>query len=167
MRIFLIGYMGSGKSSFGKKLAKKLGLSFTDLDNEIEKRAGKTISEIFAQEGEEAFRKIENECLNNSLDYDHVVLSAGGGTPCFFDNLEKMNQHGTTIYLRMDSAMLVNRLVNAKKERPLVAAKSKEELMGYVKWQLYKREAFYLRAKYTINIAKYKVDDVIRICGLE
>ena len=164
MRIFLIGYMGSGKSSFGKKLAKKLNLRFFDLDKRIEEKAGKRIPDIFAEYGETHFRELEKDELEAVVTQNGFVLATGGGTPCFYDNLELMNHHGLTIYLRMDASMLAQRLFHSKTKRPLVAGMNKQELNGFVKWQLFERELYYLEAHHSVNIAKSKMEDVVKFC---
>ena len=99
-RIFLIGFMGSGKTTLGKALSRQLGIDFIDLDLYIEARYHKTIREIFAESGEERFRQIEKSLLHEVADFENVIIAAGGGTPCFFDNIDYMNAHGTCIYLR-------------------------------------------------------------------
>ena len=99
-RIFLIGFMGSGKTTLGKALAQKLGVDFIDLDLYIETRYHKTVREIFAESGEERFRQIEKSLLHEVADFENVIIAAGGGTPCFFDNIDYMNGHGTCVYLK-------------------------------------------------------------------
>ena len=98
-RIFLVGYMGAGKTTLGRALANELGIPFIDLDNYIEKRYCKTISQIFAEKGEEEFRNIERRMLHEVGEFEDVIISTGGGTPCFFDNIEYMNGQGTTVFL--------------------------------------------------------------------
>ena len=117
-RIFLIGFMGSGKSSTGKKLANLLHFDFFDTDTEIERITGKTISQIFATDGEDFFREKEREIIAELSQKDNVVVSTGGGTPCFFDNMQLMNQTGLTIYLHANPKMLKQRLITNKKQRP-------------------------------------------------
>ncbi|MCF8372586.1 MAG: shikimate kinase [Bacteroidales bacterium] len=163
MRIFLIGYMGSGKSTVGKRLAQKMNLTFFDLDPLIEKRTGKTIPVIFLDYGENAFRRIEKETLSEILQADNYVLSTGGGTPCFFDNLEQMNLAGTSFYLKMDAGMLAHRLFYSKTERPLLAGKSREELFDFIKQNLAEREVFYSQAKHSINGAEFQVKEILRL----
>src|SRR5690349_8405249 len=106
MKIFLIGFMGCGKSTMGKKLAVKLGYDFIDLDHQIEKNLGTTITAYFAENGEEAFRKLESETLKN-FDYpSNSIIATGGGAPCFFDNMDWMNANGLSIYIEMPAAAL-------------------------------------------------------------
>lgn len=165
MRIFLLGYMGSGKSTVGKRLARKMNLGFYDLDALIEKRTGKTIPEIFRDEGEKSFRQIEKETLAEILQADNYVLSTGGGTPCFFDNLQQMNIAGTTFYLEMDAGMLAHRLFHSKTERPLLAGKSREELFDFIKQNLADREPFYLETKYVVNGADFQMKEIMKLSG--
>src|SRR5882757_5624329 len=102
MRIFLVGYMGSGKSLMGAALAKELGLQFFDLDKAIETKSGKDINSIFSSDGEKIFRDLEKQVLNELLEEDDFVMACGGGTPCYFDNMDKMNEAGVTLYLKME-----------------------------------------------------------------
>ncbi len=160
-RIFLIGYMGAGKSTVGRRLAGHLNLNFIDLDSFIEKRFHKTINEIFAEKGEEAFRKIEKEALQEVSEYENVIISVGGGTPCFFDNIEKMNQSGFSIYLRVSPEVLASRLHIGKHSRPLLRYKSEAEIMDFVIQSLDKREPFYNRATCVFEASAYNVTNGI------
>jgi shikimate kinase len=140
--------MGSGKSSLGKELAHKLGLAFADLDGLIEEKEGKKISEIFETDGEKRFREIEHDCLISTLQLNNVIISTGGGTPCFFDNMEMINAKGISIYIKYNSGILVSRLDANKDKRPLIKhCKNREELELFVKDLLEKREKYYLQSK--------------------
>ena len=150
-RIFLVGYMGSGKTTTGKRLSKKYGLDFVDLDHYIESRYFKTVSQLFEEKGEDGFREIERELLREVVDFENVIISTGGGTACFFDNMELMNQKGETVYLKASAADLSAYLSAASKERPLLAQKSKEELFDFISGMLKKREPFYSQAKHTVD----------------
>ena len=119
-RIFLIGYMGAGKTTLGKALADLTGLSFLDLDLFIEGRYRKTIRQIFDEEGEDAFREIERRALHEVAEFEDVILSTGGGTPCFFDNMTYMNSVGTTVYLQASPEALTERISLCKHSRPAV-----------------------------------------------
>ena len=160
MKIFLIGYMGSGKSTAGKKLAAKLGMEFYDLDEYIEKEYGKTIEEIFDSEGEEKFRDMEHNALKAFLEKDNIILSAGGGTPCFYDNMDLMNDHGVTIYIKMSVDSLAHRLVNAKKKRPLIRDMSEFDMKNFIATNLEKREPFYLQAQYKVKGKDLDIDEL-------
>ena len=152
-RIILIGYMGAGKTTVGKALSKELGIIFYDLDWYIESRMRKTVSEIFAERGEEGFRKIEYNMLHEVAEFEDVIISCGGGTPCFFDNMDYLNQQGQTVYLKAEPEVLYKHLQMAKVERPLLKGKSKEELLTFIKEQLEKREPFYTKARYTLDVS--------------
>jgi shikimate kinase len=160
MKIFLIGYMGSGKSTAGKKLAAKLGLSFLDLDEYIEKEYDKTITEIFDTEGEERFRELEHLYLKKVMTLDNLVISLGGGTPCFYNHMELINNNGISIYLKMSVDALANRLANAKKKRPLIQDMSEFDLKNFISANLTKREPFYLQAHYKVKAKNLNVDEL-------
>ena len=151
MRIYLIGYMGCGKSTLGKRLAKHLNLEFVDMDHYIEMRNHKTIPQIFAEEGESEFRKKERKALEELSEFSNIVIATGGGAPCFFDNIDLMNQTGATIYMNIDPAILADRLIHSKTERPLIKGKTKEELIVFIDEMLTKRKPFYSQAKYEIT----------------
>lgn len=151
-RIILIGYMGAGKTTIGKALAKDLGLMFYDLDWYIESRMRKTVAQIFKERGEEGFREIERNMLHEVAEFENVVISCGGGTPCFFDNMEYMNLQGQTLYLQASPEVLAAHLRMGKSVRPLIAGKTDEELMAFIKESLEKRDPFYTKAKYILNV---------------
>ena len=150
-RIFLIGYMGAGKTTLGKAFARAMGLTFIDLDWYIEERFHKTIRELFTDRGEDAFRDLERRMLHEAGEFEDVVISVGGGTPCFFDNVDYMNSVGETVFLDVDIRVLFRRLKIAKQQRPLLDGKSDEELMLFIQEALQKRLPFYTRAKHTFN----------------
>jgi len=160
MTICLLGFMGSGKSTVGKRLAKRLNFSFYDLDAEIEKAEKQTIVEIFAQKGENYFRKIERKLLLKFLDKPDIVLSLGGGTPCFFDNMLKIREKAYSIYLNLPVETLAQRLENAKQTRPLAAGKTPENLRFFIADLLHRREGFYLQADVKINAISLKINDL-------
>ena len=141
--------MGSGKTTLGRALAKELGLTFIDLDNYIELRRCKSINRIFEESGEDGFRTIERNLLHEVCEFENVVISAGGGTPCFFDNIDYMNAQGTTIYLQVSNERLLERLRIAKSRRPLLKDKNDEEIKAFIEEQLARREKYYLQADYT------------------
>jgi len=146
MTIFLVGYMGSGKSSLGQKLAFNLIYEFIDLDVYIEENEGRTIKEIFKEDGEDYFRKLERLYLHRIIDSENTVISTGGGTPCFFDNMEQMNEYGTTVYINMHPKALIPRLQQSEIFRPLIAGLEGEKLLDYVYKTLREREGFYHKA---------------------
>lgn len=145
-RIFLVGYMGAGKTTLGRALAKELGIQFIDLDSHIEERLCKSVSQIFADKGEEGFREIERRMLHEVGEFEDVVISTGGGTPCFFDNIDYMNSQGTTVFLDVPVERLFIRLSIARKKRPLIMGKSDDELRAFIMEQLAKREPHYSKA---------------------
>jgi shikimate kinase len=160
-KIFLLGYMGSGKTTIGKRLAKKLNVAFIDLDAFIENRYRKAISEIFAEKGETGFREIEKIVLHEVAQFEKVVISTGGGTPCFFDNMNVMNESGLTIYLKTSVEKLTKRLSASKEKRPIIKDKKTEELKTFISENLDKRELFYNRAIYTYNVGQWEnCDDI-------
>ena len=151
-RIILIGYMGAGKTTVGKALSKELGIIFYDLDWYIESRMRKSVSQIFAERGEEGFRQIEYNMLHEVAEFENVIISCGGGTPCFFDNMDYLNQQGQVVYLKADPEVLYKHLLMAKVERPLLKNKTPEELITFIREQLEKREPFYSKARYTLDV---------------
>lgn len=148
IRIFLIGYMGAGKTTLGKAFARELGLTFIDLDWYIEERFHKTVQRIFEERSEEGFRELERNMLHEVSDFENVVISTGGGTPCFFDNMEYMNTQGETVFLSVDPTVLFRRLRVAKQQRPLLAEKTDEELMEFIGSALEKRMPHYNKARH-------------------
>lgn len=151
MRIFLIGYMGCGKSSIGRALAQRLGVPFFDTDTAIEQRCGASVSAIFAERGEAAFRALESDALAQAAGLDQAVVATGGGAPCFGDNLERMNAAGLTVYFKMSPEKLASRLYRGKHKRPLIADKSDAELLAFIALNLEKREPCYSGAKLIIQ----------------
>lgn len=149
--VFLVGFMGTGKTTIGKAIAKKLGFQHLDLDVFIENKYHKAISQIFKELGEENFRKLEQNALMQIVDFEQCVISTGGGTPCFFDNMQQINTRGISFYLKSDSKVLVDRLFNNGCRRPLLAGKNKTELLDYIEQTIAEREAFYLQAHAVIN----------------
>jgi shikimate kinase len=157
--------MGSGKTTIGKMLAKRLEYSFVDLDARIEEKQFKTVSKIFAELGEHEFRLIEKQNLHDLAEFENVVISTGGGAPCFFDNMDFMNFHGLTVYLKLLPSQLVERLEYSKaNKRPLLAERKGAELLQFVTEGLTKREPFYSQAKIIVNGTNRNI--VSQICEL-
>jgi shikimate kinase len=144
--------MGSGKTTVGKALSKETGMMFYDLDWYIESRMRKTVSQIFAERGEEVFRKIEYNMLHEVAEFEDVIISCGGGTPCFFDNMDYLNQQGDVVYLKASPETLYKHLLMAKIERPLLKDKTPEELIAYITEHLKERAPFYEKAHYTLDV---------------
>jgi len=149
--IFLIGYMGCGKSTMGRAVSALTGVPFIYLDNYIEQRFHITVKEIFAQRGEDGFRDVERRMLQEVADFEDVIVACGGGTPCFFDNMEYMNSHGTTVFLNTPIDRLHSRLMRGRHKRPLIADKDDEELMTFIKEALAKRMEHYSKAQITFS----------------
>jgi shikimate kinase len=151
-RIIIVGYMGSGKTTVGKALSKEVDIPFYDLDWYIESRMHKTVKQIFDERGEEGFRRIEHNMLHEVAEFENVILSCGGGTPCFFDNMDYMNQQGDTVYLKATPEVLHEHLKMGKTVRPLLLDKTTEEVHEFIEEQLKIREPFYTKAKYTLDV---------------
>ena len=160
-RIILIGYMGAGKTTIGKILAKDLGIPFYDLDWYIETRMRKKVKQIFDERGEEGFRVIEKNMLHEVAEFEDVVLACGGGTPCFFDNMEYLVGQGDVVYLRGTPEVLFRHLKMGKGVRPLLLGKNDEELLEYIKENVEKREEFYMKANHIVDIPCMEDEDKI------
>ena len=152
-RIILVGYMGSGKTTVGKALSKATGMMFYDLDWYIESRMHTTVSKLFSERGEEAFRKIEYNMLHEVAEFEDVIISCGGGTPCFFDDMDYLNQQGDVVYLKATPEVLYKHLLMAKVERPLLKDKTPEELIAYITEHLKERAPFYEKARHTLDVS--------------
>ena len=144
--IFLIGFMGSGKSHTGRALAQKMNYPFFDLDEYIEEKCSMTIPQIFGQKGEDFFRIEERKCLRDFGVLGNAIIATGGGTPCFFDNMDWMNENGTTVFLKTPKEILAQRLQAEKTNRPLIANLKDEEILDFVNRKLTERSAFYEKA---------------------
>ena len=160
-RIILIGYMGAGKTTIGKILAKDLGIPFYDLDWYIETRMRKKVKQIFDERGEEGFRVIEKNMLHEVAEFEDVVLACGGGTPCFFDNMEYLVGQGDVVYLRGTPEVLFRHLKMGKGVRPLLLGKNDEELLQYIKENVKKREEYYMKANHIVDIPCMEDEDKI------
>ncbi len=160
MRIFLVGFMGCGKSTKAKQLAHRLGCPVIDLDAVMVDEQGKTIAEYFAENGEANFRKLESETLKQYNYPETCVVATGGGLPCFFDNMEWMNANGRTIYLQMTPPQLVSRLHNREK-RPLLKGMDDEQLLAFVEMKLTERNVFYMQAQLVVNAFDLDVEELL------
>ena len=154
IRIFLTGYMGAGKTTLGKAFARELNIPFIDLDWYIEERLHKSIRELFIERGEASFRELERTMLHEVAEFENVIISTGGGTPCFFDNMEFMNASGTTVYLKVSVEELAKRLELCKHTRPVLKGRSGEELRAFIAESLEKRNPFYTKASITFDAEK-------------
>ena len=162
-RIFLIGFMGCGKSTVGRNLARAMNWRFIDLDTFIQDKEKRTISEIFSHEGEEAFRLMEKKALEEVATFSQVVVATGGGVPCYYQNLELMKKTGLTIYLKLTPKELTDRLLPARKSRPLIAHKTDEELLAFIEEKLAQREPFYCKASIVADATATSVAPYLRI----
>ena len=154
VRIFLTGYMGAGKTTLGKAFARQMNIPFIDLDWYIEERLHKSIRELFIERGEASFRELERNMLHEVSEFEDVIVSTGGGTPCFFDNMDYMNRHGQTVFLDVHPDILFNRLRVATRQRPILQGKTDEELRSFIVEALDKRAPFYSQARYRFDAGR-------------
>ena len=159
--IFLIGYMGSGKTTLGRAVARRLEIPFIDLDDYIEEREGMTIREIFAVRGEEGFRQIERDALGEVTLKGNSLVACGGGTPCFGDNMSLLNSSGITVYLEAPHRSLLSRLKEGRDKRPLIASLDDRQLSDFITSQLEWRAPFYRRAALTFDSSRLESADEI------
>ena len=173
-RVIFVGYMGAGKTTIGKALSDQLKMTFFDLDWYIEDRFHRKITEIFAEKGESGFREIERNMLHEVAEFENVIISSGGGTPCFFDNMEYMNQQAMTVYLKASPEVLCHHLEYGKSKRPLLKDKTEEEMLSFITESLKVREPFYNKAKHIFNVdpldtiadIKLSVGKIVDLLGL-
>ena len=161
MRIVLVGYMGSGKSTLGKKLASKLRFSFYDTDQIIEEQYKISIYNFFEKYEEDVFRKIEYDVLKNALIHNNAVISTGGGTPCFRNNMDIINKNSYSVYIKMHIDSIETRLINSKKSRPLLKDISQTNLKAFIEKQLLEREKYYNQANLIIKGEKLDINYLI------
>lgn len=169
--IILVGYMCAGKTTVGKALAKELGRTFYDLDWYVEERFHKKVPQIFAEEGEDRFRDLERRMLHEVAEFENIVLSCGGGTPCHFDNMDYMNSVAETYYLKATPETLIQHIAISRGERPLLKGKSPDELREFVSAQLAEREPYYEKAQHIIDINVLdsfdKIKDIVSLIKQE
>lgn len=151
MTIFIIGYMASGKTTFGRALARRTGMQHIDLDFYIEQRFHSTVRDIFARKGEAEFRRIEGAMLREAGEMEDTVVSCGGGTPCFGDNLEYMKSRGLTVCLQASEEVTADRIIKAGNKRPLMAGKSHDEIISTLREHMEARRPYYDRAHLIIS----------------
>ena len=151
MTFFIIGYMASGKTTFGRALARRLGFQHIDLDFYIEQRFHSTVKDIFASKGEAEFRRIEGAMLREVGEMNDVVISCGGGTPCFDDNMDFMLSHGKTVCLRATDDVIADRIIQAGDKRPLMAGKARSEILKTIRQHMETRSPHYDRAQIIIS----------------
>jgi len=163
MLIYLIGFMGSGKTTVGKKLASKLNFDFVDLDLYLEEKYKITIPDIFDRFDEDVFRKIEHETLLDTKSFQNTVISTGGGTPCFYNNMEIINTNGTSVYLKLHPKSIQRRLLESKKKRPLVMNKTEDEIFDFIELKLEEREHYYKQANFTIKAENLEISELVKL----
>ena len=161
-RIYLVGYMGAGKTTVARRLANHLGWEVADTDAMFEEKYRISICDFFNKYDEPLYRKLESEVLKSTADLENVVISTGGGTACYFDNMEWMNQHGLTVFLRISQKAVVDRLVHAKRKRPLAEGKTEAELTEFVNRHYTERLPFYEQAKITVKTEDLDLENLIK-----
>lgn len=163
MRIYLLGFMGCGKTSLGKRLAQKLGFDFFDIDLGITEQTGLTVPEIFSQLGEKRFRELESQVLKSTANMENAVIATGGGTPCNPENMDFIKENGVSVYLRMSASSLAHRIVYSKKSRPLLDHLSGEELLAEIENRLSAREPYYMQADCIVRGESVKPKHIISL----
>jgi len=167
MKIFLVGFMGSGKTTIGRHLSEQIGFDFIDTDRFIEMQQGKTVSEIFAQQGEAVFREMERNILLEIQKNDYTVVATGGGMPCHKDNIDIMRSCGKVVYLKTSPKTLSWRLLRSHKVRPLINGKTEKELQQYIVEKLNEREPFYNRAHIVVPTENFSMEELLRLLGFK
>ncbi|MGZ3753467.1 MAG: shikimate kinase [Mucilaginibacter sp.] len=166
MKIFLIGFMGSGKTTLGRKLAGRTEYEFVDLDHKLEQQVELSIAEYFSFFGEDSFRKLESEVLKKTIYPENVIISTGGGLPCFFDNMDWMKANGKVVYIKLTPKTLADRLESGKEERPLLQDKHGDELVAFIEQKLGERESFYSQANIIVDglsLTAEKLEQILEI----
>lgn len=166
MNIYLVGYMGCGKSTLGKKLASLIKAPFYDLDALVEQQTGMSISEIFDTLGEKGFREIESQCLRNIPGGIRTIISCGGGTPCYGDNMDYMNRSGLTVYIKIPAEIIASRLFYSENKRPLLPYQSREILKDHVARMMEQREQFYSRARLAVEGINLNPNDLLQFINM-
>ena len=161
-RIYIVGYMGAGKTTAARHLASHLGWEVVDTDALFEEKYKISVCDFFNKYDEPLYRKLESEVLKSTENLDNVVISTGGGTACYFDNMEWMNQHGLTVFLRISQTAVVDRLLHAKRKRPLAEGKTESELTEFVNRHYTARLPFYEQAKITVKAENLDLENLIK-----
>ncbi len=162
-RIYLVGYMGAGKTTAARRLAHRLGWEVVDTDALFEEKYKISVNDFFNKYDEPLYRKLESEVLKATESLENVVVSTGGGTACYFDNMEWMNQHGLTVFLRISPQAAVDRVIHSRHKRPLVEGKSEEELTEFVNRHYASRMPFYEQARITVKSEDLDVDSLLEV----
>ncbi len=160
-RIYIVGYMGAGKTTAARRLAQRMGWEVVDTDALFEEKYKISVNDFFNKYDEPLYRKLESEVLKATESLDHVVVSTGGGTACFFDNMDWMNQHGLTVFLRISPQAAVDRVIHSRHKRPLVEGKSEEELTEFVSQHYASRLPFYEQARITAKSEDFDIESLM------
>ncbi|MDO5314482.1 MAG: shikimate kinase [bacterium] len=160
-RIYIVGYMGAGKTTAARRLAQRMGWEVVDTDALFEEKYKISVNDFFNKYDEPLYRKLESEVLKATESLDHVVVSTGGGTACFFDNMDWMNQHGLTVFLRISPQAAIDRVIHSRHKRPLVEGKSEEELTEFVSQHYASRLPFYEQARITAKSEDFDIESLM------
>ncbi|MFC0877796.1 shikimate kinase [Saccharicrinis sp. FJH2] len=163
IRVYLIGFMASGKSYLSRVLSAEMKLPLIDMDKYIEEKNFMSVPEIFSTYGEDEFRKREQKALEELSNIEDVIIATGGGAPCFFNNMDVMNETGATLYIKVPEEVIVERLINSKHKRPLADGKSRGELIDFVSHKIAEREPYYSQAKAIINPLDQSLEEIIEL----
>ena len=166
MHIFLLGFMGSGKSHWGRLWAAAHNFNFIDLDEELEKQEQKTVAAIFETRGEDYFRQKETILLRSLTAQSNSIVSCGGGTPCFFDNMAWMNKNGLTIFLEATTQFILKNIKNEKDQRPLIKDKDDAEIIFFIEQKLKERQPYYSKAKIIFPAEDLNIDSIKKVINL-
>jgi len=162
MKIYLIGFMGSGKTHWGRLLSQKLSIPFFDMDEQVVSHEGKSIVEIFAENGEEHFRLLEKDILHIITEsHESFVMACGGGSPCYFKNIDYMNNSGTTVWINTPTEVLFQRLIKEKDHRPLIKDFTDEQLRAYINRKFADRKIYYDQAEITIDEEPLQIEKLV------
>jgi shikimate kinase len=162
MKIFLTGFMGCGKTHWGRELSKKISVPFFDLDEKIEEQEGKSIAAIFEDEGEEYFRLLEKDVLYLLTEsHESFVMATGGGTPCFYNNIDYLKKQGTVVWINCSVDCLFSRLVHEKDKRPLISNIPEDQLKSYIVKKFSNRKIFYQQANVILNEDDIRLEDLV------
>ena len=153
MRIYLLGFMGSGKSTMGQRVAGLLGVQFLDTDELVEKESGLDINQLFAQQGEHEFRRLETEMLRRTAEYEKALIATGGGLPLYHHNMDWLTEHGITMYLQWPDQMLISNVLKNISGRPLLSGLNEEEVQNKLKKLLQDRKPVYEQSAMTLEMA--------------
>lgn len=165
--VFLVGFMGTGKTHWGRLWAEKLHYVFVDLDDVIEAAEHSSVHDIFENKGEDYFRRKEAETLRQMGENENTIIACGGGTPCFFENMEWMNAHGITILLRSEAAYILENIKNQSGKRPLLKGMNDEEMLSFIESKLKERAPFYTKAAIALDAQTASDNSIDQIISLK